>query len=176
MAKTSHLNSEWIDPETVKISWHDVKVREDGAGNQMMIALIGIGGFAFTAYQAFGQGNLIFLPIWLCALVGLIMFNSTKVTEPNSITIGKLETRHNGRVFQTNEITRFEMGKETALLGGVATKPAVAGGRVDQTIIRLWIDDASAYDLLRIPEYSAGHSDDIRPPQPGYPATCGASS
>ncbi|MEL6646050.1 MAG: hypothetical protein AAFQ79_19115, partial [Pseudomonadota bacterium] len=29
---------------------------------------------------------------------------------------------------------------------------------------------------LRIPEHPAGHSDDIRPPKPGYPATCSASS
>ena len=30
---------------------------------------------------------------------------------------------------------------------------------------------ANLYDALRIPGYPAGHSDDIRPPKPGYPAT-----
>ena len=30
--------------------------------------------------------------------------------------------------------------------------------------------------VLRIPEHPAGHSDDIRAPRPGYPATFGASS
>jgi len=31
-----------------------------------------------------------------------------------------------------------------------------------------------AYSTVRIPEYPATHSDNIRPPVPGYPATCDA--
>ncbi len=32
----------------------------------------------------------------------------------------------------------------------------------------------TARDKVRIPEHPAGHSDDIRPPKPGYPATLAA--
>jgi hypothetical protein len=38
-----------------------------------------------------------------------------------------------------------------------------------------WLNDRKVRmaDGLRIPGYPAGHSDNIRPPKPGYPATFG---
>ena len=148
MASNLKLKSEWIDKETIRVSWVDVKIRERSFGSQTLLVFVALGGFFLSLSMLMSSGSLIGLPIWIGSILALIVFYSTKVKEPNSITIGKTETRHKRQIFPTNQITRFEMGSEIALLGAVATKPAIEGS-VNQTIIRMWIDDSSAYDLSK---------------------------
>ena len=50
--------------------------------------------------------------------------------------------------------------------GRYGGKPAVVAAN---TLDRQF--EVNAPDRVRIPEYPAGHSDNIRPPKPGYPAT-----
>lgn len=40
-----------------------------------------------------------------------------------------------------------------------------------QTEVVFMADNTRKPQSLRIPDYPAGHSSDIRPPKPGYPAT-----
>lgn len=147
------LESEWIDPETVKVSWVDVKMRERTFSNDWGTVLAIICGFIVIIFLAFAlESPLIpFIGVGL----GIFAFNQygKNVTEPNSITIGKTDTRHRDKVFPTAKITRFEMGTELALEGGVSTQAFMgrAGHEQDanQTIIRLWVDDARAYNITK---------------------------
>lgn len=153
MATDLKLKSEWIDPETVKVSWVDVKRRERTAGNQLgFIVLILGGAFVGLLISIPASNPLPFLVILFGSIAGLFMYGRS-YDEPNSLTIGKTETRHRDNAFPTAKITRFEMGTEMALEGGVSTKPFVGQAGQDQdanqTIIRFWVDDARAHNITK---------------------------
>jgi len=148
-----NLKSEWIDPETVRVTWVDVKIRERDLSSGLLIVGVGLGGFFFAAFLAISSGNFIGLLLWLGALITMVVVGSKNYEQPNSITIGKNIIRHQENEFSTDQITRFEMGTEMALLGGVKTKPFVGEQGKDheanQFLIRMWVDDAHAYDLSK---------------------------
>lgn len=149
--KDLKLQSEWTSPETVKVSWVDVRRRERTAGNQLGFVILILGGGFIGLLISIPESNpLPFLIILFGSIAGLFMYGKS-YTEPNSIIIGKTETRHRGNAFPTAKVTRFEMGTEMALEGGVSTKPFVgqAGQDANQTIIRFWVDDARAHTVTK---------------------------
>lgn len=148
MASDLKLQSQWINDRTIRVSWMDVKIRERNAGNQMAMVVVTLGGFFLALGMGLSSGNLWGLLLWLGAVFGWVWWASTKEEVPNSIDIGSDATTHNGRSFNTQDITRFEMGTEVALLGASSTKPII-GENINQTIIRMWLNDTSAYDLAK---------------------------
>jgi len=125
MASDLKLQSQWINDRTIRVSWMDVKIRERNAGNQMAMVVVTLGGFFLALGMGLSSGNLWGLLLWLGAVFGWVWWASTKEEVPNSIDIGSDATTHNGRSFNTQDITRFEMGTEVALLGASSTKPII---------------------------------------------------
>ena len=153
MTTDSKLKSDWVSEKELRVSWIDVKRRERTFANQVALVIGILGSFILGSVILFNTGNIvIFLVLVIGSIVGFALYGRS-YEEPNSVTFGEKETTHRGSRFPTDKITRFEMGSEMALEGGVSTKPFIGGQGKDheanQTIIRLWVEDMSAHNITR---------------------------
>lgn len=149
------LKSEWVDDYTIAVSWVDVIIKER-KGNfikDTIFVIASLGFFLFALFAIISEVNFLPLIVWLLFFVAYVFLGARRSTVSNIVEIGKTETRHDGHIFPTARITRFEIGSESALLGEVTTKPLIGergkNQEAEQTLIRMWVDDVTAYDLSK---------------------------
>jgi len=147
VAKDLNLRVEQVGPDGIKVSWTDLKFKEDwgAVGNTafgvgVIITFLGMIPIAMS-------GGWIVMPVWIGGLVATFVYMRRPEEVPNSVTFGKTTTKHKDNTFTTSEITRIEYGPETQLTGAQTRTAFANENEQPQTLIRLWINDNYAYNI-----------------------------
>jgi hypothetical protein len=146
MATNLDLKTEPMGKDRIRVSWTDVKIKEQNAGTILTLVILAFGGFALAMFFTF-NGAPIMLLVWIGAIIAFLWAGGQRRTEPNSIEFGRDVTTHQGRQFPTDEITRIEYGSEAQMTGGVKRKLANGADAPDQTMIRMWLNDSAAHPI-----------------------------
>ena len=144
MPNNINLESEWSDPETIKVSWTE-KISPKTIDHhprhyrrfKASMTVIGSCVVAFL-FAVFFNLELIGILSFLGAISGFgIIVHTMTRNVTSSVKIGKKTTSHEGFDFPTAEISRVEYGLESSLMAG----STIGKGQQDAHIVRLWLKD-----------------------------------
>jgi hypothetical protein len=147
MSKNLNLKVARPDDETIHVTWDDPVLAEFSSGEANLWGLLAGGGFIAALVIGIASMDLTIAFIGLAWLIGcLVMFKQPRMVS-RSIIFTHDEVIHEGRSYPTELVTRFEYGSRHALTGQAPYSDGKGITHADPTLIRMWIEDASAVEL-----------------------------
>lgn len=147
MAKKLNLRVKWTG-EAVRVSWNDVKANDQNIAAAIILPIAMLAFFILSAITAFNGGGFGFMGLVIVgSLVGAIWFRGGTSTQENFVDFTDNEVIHKKKGFPISEVTRFEYGVKSALTGITPAKDGNGNHMSDPMLIRMWINDASAYEI-----------------------------
>lgn len=144
MAKELGLEPTWINDDTLRISWNDVKANDQNKSIQWIIGLVWFPLFLFSGYIGISGGGFALMGILFVALIVMaVWFRSGSTTVPNHVDFSAEKITFKGRDFATSRVTRFDYGPKSQLTGITPQKDGHGNSMSDPTLIRMWVDDSA---------------------------------
>lgn len=144
MAKNLNLKARWVDDDTIRVTWTDVKANDQMTAVAVFGGLAMVVGFVVSLLNnSFGGGAVSLI----AGFVFLIWWRSGSHSVENQVDFTADTVTHQGRKYPTKEITRFEYGLTTALTGTSVKRDGKGNALSDPTLIRMWINDARAVEI-----------------------------
>lgn len=150
MTDNLDLKMERIDQDTIRVSWNDTNPNP-----WVMFVFIAVLIFMLIVFVAIGapteSGLLGFVGLTvIMTILWFIIKRKPQLrrifalshTKPNVVEFGRTTTIHGSSSIPTDEITRFEYGLKSQLIG---VRPVESEN--DPMVIRMWLNDSKAYDF-----------------------------
>lgn len=148
MAKKLNLKADWINEETLRISWMDVKANDNNKAAMIILPIVIFVLFIVSAGVALSDGGFGFMGLVLIGtLVSVTWFRSGSTSVPNHIDFSAKDISHKGQKFPTHEVSRFEYGLKSALTGVTPPRDGNGNSMSDPLLIRMWINDAFPHEI-----------------------------
>ena len=135
-----NLKTEWIDEQTVKVSWRDADRHELYRHRGDMIAIVAFVWFSFCFYNGLSSADLIWLPWGIGGVFAALIFFKMGFSRANEISITKDHFIAQGLRYKTENITRIAFGSRQSFTGSTPYKL-----HLDATEIRAWINDNTSF-------------------------------
>lgn len=148
MAKSLNLKANWINDETVRISWTDVKANDNNKMAAVVIPLLIFVFFILSAITVLNGGGFGLMGLTIIgSIVGAIWFRSGSTTASNHMDFSAKSITYRGRKYPTSEVSRFEYGMKSQLTGATPMKDGNGNSMSDPMLIRMWLNDAAAVEV-----------------------------
>ena len=146
MATALKLKSKWLDEETLRVSWVDVKANDNNLWLSMVIPLIFAGVFVYGIFLMIANTTFSMLAVGMVGLFISITWAQLGSTKSrNHVDFSADAIEHEGRKFSTAKITRFEYGLRSTLTGSGGQSSPMS----DPNIIRMWIEDTRPHYISK---------------------------
>lgn len=148
MAKNLNLDANWLDDETLRVSWLDVKANDNNILLTVFVPLIGVCMFFYGMFVVITGGGFGLFIFGILFTIGAIFWSRIGSTSvENHVDFTAQTVRHGGRTYPTNDITRFEYGVRSALTGQAPMRDGQGDPMSDPSLIRMWVKDSYAEDI-----------------------------
>lgn len=143
MAKSLNLKAVWLDDDTLRISWIDVIANDTNKAAAIIIPIVAFVVFIYSSFLAISGRGFTLMGLTLVSLfVFVIWFRNGTTSTPNHVDFTAKQIKHNGRTFQTNEVTRFDYGITSSLTGITPARDGNGNSMSDPFLVRMWVNDA----------------------------------